>query len=72
MTVTIQLPADAYVCLQKYAEEQHLSLEECIRQILLERMEDEQDLKIFEEAIAEYEKNPVTYSFEEVKQMLDD
>lgn len=37
-----------------------------------ERIEDEYDLKAYEEAMAEFKKNPVTYSHEEVWSELDD
>lgn len=37
----------------------------------LEKAEDEQDLKDYLQAKTEYEKNPVTYTHEEMKKMLD-
>ena len=38
----------------------------------LERVEDEYDLKAYEEAMEEFKKNPKTYSHEEVMRMFSD
>ena len=35
-----------------------------------ERIEDEYDLKCYKEAMAEYEKDPVTYSLDEVEKEI--
>ena len=40
------------------------------RQLLLERIENEMDLRAYRETRAEYEADPVTYSPEEVGKML--
>lgn len=44
---------------------------ELFRQTVLERIEDELDLKAYEEAMAEYKADPTTYSLEEVIRELD-
>ena len=38
-----------------------------IRQTVLERIEDEYDLKAYEKAMAEYQANPVAYPHDEVR-----
>ena len=43
-----------------------MSVSELMRESVLERIEDEYDLKVYEEAMAEFKANPVTYSFDEV------
>ena len=48
-----------------------LTVSELMRESVLDRIEDEYDLKIFEEAMAEYKDNPVTYSLEDVAKELD-
>ena len=48
-----------------------MSVSELVRRSVIERIEDEYDLKAYEEAMAEYKKNPVTISHEEVAQMLE-
>ena len=54
-----------------YAEMNGISVSELLRRSVMERIEDEFDLKAYEEAMAEYRKNPVTYSLEEVIEELD-
>lgn len=41
-----------------------------MRKAILEQIEDEYDLEVYEKAMAEYRKNPVTYSLEEVEKEL--
>ena len=44
-----------------------MSPSELLRTSALERIEDELDLKAYEEAIKEYEADPVSYSSEEIE-----
>ena len=39
--------------------------------LLMEHIEDELDLQAYEEAMAEYKANPVTYTHDEVREMLE-
>lgn len=48
-----------------------ISVSELLRRSVMERIEDEFDLKAYEQAMAEYRKNPVTYTLEEVIEELD-
>ena len=48
----------------------NLSVSELIRKTMLEKIEDEYDLKSYEESMAAYKKNPVTYSLDEVEKEL--
>jgi len=57
--------------IKKYAELRNITVSELIRQTILERIEEEFDLAAYEKAAAEYRANPVTYSHEEVKKMLE-
>lgn len=52
------------------AEIQGLPVTELLRQWILERMEEEEDLKSFYEAKEEFQQNPVTYTLEEVQRDL--
>lgn len=56
--------------LNKYAENNNLSLKECAKRIILEKLEDAQDLEIGLKALEDYKNNPVTYSHEEVFEMM--
>ena len=45
-------------------------MSDLIRNAVLEKIENEHDLKAYYEAIDEYKKNPKTYTHEEVKKIL--
>lgn len=71
----------SYITLRATAEEKELikstaslegkSVSEYIKSIILEKIEDDYDLKVGLAALEEFKKNPVTYSSEEVKKMYD-
>ena len=48
-----------------------ISVSELLRKSVLERIEDEFDLKAYEKAMEEYRANPVTYSLEDVMKELE-
>lgn len=70
MAISLRLSNEDTMLFKKYAEMNGISVSELVRQSVLERIEDEYDLKAYEQAIAEYKKNPITYSHEEVARML--
>ena len=56
---------------KRYAELKNLTMTELVRQSVMEHIEDELDLQAYEEAMAEYKANPVTYTHDEVREMLE-
>ena len=70
MTVSVRLNEKDEKLFKKYAEMHGMSLSDLFRSSVMERIEDEFDLKCYEEAMAEYEKDPVTYTYEEIGKML--
>lgn len=52
--------------LKEIANFEGLSVSEYVRNIINEKLEDLYDLKIGTQALEEFNKNPVTYSMEEV------
>lgn len=70
MAFSIRLTEQERELAESYAKLHSISVGEAFKQALFERIEDEFDLKVFEEALEEYEKNPVTYSFEDMKKEL--
>lgn len=70
MNISLNLNEQDSVLFQKYAEQKNMSVAELIRAIVLEKIEEELDLKAYEKAMEEFRKNPVTYSLEEVKKEL--
>ncbi len=71
MTVSIRLNQEDTELFKKYAAINNMSMSDMIRNAVLEKIEDEYDLQCYEKAIAEYRKNPVTYSHEQVAAMLE-
>ena len=50
-----------------YIKHKNISISDLIRDAVMEKIEDEIDLRLYEEAYIEYEKNPITYTFDEVR-----
>ena len=46
-----------------------MSLSMAIKQSFFEKVEDESDIAIAESALKEYEKNPKTYSLDEMREL---
>ena len=71
MSFSIRLTTEERRLAESYAALHAMSLGEAFKRALFEKIEDEFDLIIAEEAHREYERDPKTYSMEEVKSMLD-
>lgn len=70
MSVSIRLSDSELAAIKAYAAAYGMTVSECIRRAVLEQVEDEYDLQAFKEAKAEFEKNPVKYTHEQVKKEL--
>lgn len=70
MTISLRLNDEDTLLIKKYAELNKLSVSELIRQTVMERIENEYDLEMFNNAMAEYNNNPVTHSLDEVEKEL--
>ena len=68
--ITVNINDEALKHLEAYAERKDISVSEFIRRAVLEKLEDEEDIQAANEAYAEYLKNPVTYSLDEIKAEL--
>lgn len=71
MTISLRLSDEDTQLIKTYADMNGITVSELIRRSVLERIEDEFDLKAYNAAMEEYRKNPVTYTHEEVAKMLD-
>ena len=72
MTISIRLDDNDSKLIKAYAELNGMTVSEAIRKAMLERIEDEFDLKAYEEALAEYQNDPVTYSLEEMEREINE
>ena len=70
MTISLRLSDDDTMLIKKYAEINKISVSDLIRQSVLERIESEYDIEMFDKAMAEYKANPTTYSLDEALKEL--
>ncbi|WP_315437297.1 type II toxin-antitoxin system RelB family antitoxin [uncultured Selenomonas sp.] len=70
MSLAVHLsPRDAKL-FKKHAARSGMTLSAFAAAAMRERMEDELDRQAYEEAMAEFRKNPITYTLEEVEKEL--
>ncbi len=70
MTVSLRLNENDSAVIRKYAQLQGVSVSELFRQTVLERIEDEFDLKAYSKAMEEYRADSATYTLDEVEKEL--
>jgi uncharacterized protein (DUF1778 family) len=70
VTISLRLSDDDTMLIKKYAEINKMSVSDLIRQSILERIENEYDLEMFDKALAEYKADPITYSLDDVEKEL--
>lgn len=70
MTISLRLSDEDSLLIKKYAELNRISVSDLIRQTVMERIETEYDLEMFDKAMEEYRNNPVTYSLDYVEKEL--
>ena len=71
MSFSIRMTEEERRIAESYAKMHSVSLAEAFKRALFEKIEDEYDLAVAERAYAEYRKDPVAYSLEEVEKLLD-
>ncbi len=71
MVISIRMTSEEKALADAYAKLNGVSLSEAIKKAYFEKIEDEYDIALFDEAMKEYKKNPKTYSIEELKKELD-
>ncbi len=70
MSISMRVSDKEKALIKQFADLYGMSVSEYIRTIVMEKIEDEYDIKCAEEALEEFEKDPTTYTLEEVKQHL--
>ena len=68
--LSVNLNETEFKALGDYAFARGISMEEALKDAVLELLEDQEDLASFEKAYAEYQADPKTYSHEEMKKEL--
>ncbi|NLD88335.1 MAG: CopG family transcriptional regulator [Clostridiales bacterium] len=70
MTISVRLSKEDGDLIKKYAQVMGINVSELIRRTMLEHIEDEIDLRAYENAMEEYSRDKRTYSLDEVEQEL--
>ena len=70
MAISLRFNENDAQLIKAYASMHGMSVSEFIRNSVLERIEDEHDIRAYEKAMEEYKNDPVTFSHKEVMQML--
>ncbi len=71
MSISIRANQKESEMIKKYAELNGQPVSEVMRQAILEKIEDEFDIFIYENAMKEHEENRKTYTIHEAKKILD-
>lgn len=66
MAISMRVSEKEHKLIKEFAGLYGMNTSEYIRKVVLERIEDEFDLRAYEEAEAEFLANPKTYSLKEV------
>lgn len=71
MTISLRLSDRDSDLIRHYADMHGMTVSEVVRQSVISRIEDEFDLAAYDQALAAYHADPVTYSHAEVRKMLE-
>lgn len=71
MNVSVKLSSEETELIKAYADMHGVTVSEFMKQSVLERIEDEIDIGIYNEEIEEYKRYPVSHSLEEIEKELD-
>lgn len=71
MVISIRMTKEEKKLANAYARLKGISLSEAIKRAYFEKIEDEYDIALADVALQEYEKNPKTYTLEELMKELD-
>lgn len=70
MAISLRLSNEDTNLIKNYAALHNISVSELFRQSVMEKIEDEYDLKAYEKAMADYKADGITYTLDEVEKEL--
>ena len=71
MRINIVLTKEEKKTAKMYAKRHGLSLDMAMKDAFFDQVENEYDIVTADKALQDFEKDPITYTHEEVKQMFD-
>lgn len=70
MSITLRLSDSDAELIRNYAAMKGSTVSDVMRKAILEKIEDEIDLDMYQRAMADFQADPVTYTHDEVGRML--
>lgn len=70
-TISLRMNEEEEKLIQEYAKANNVSISELFRSSVLEKIEDEIDLELYQQAMQEHMKHPEDISFEDMIKELD-
>ena len=70
MTISLRLNNEDAALIRKYADMKGISVSELVRRSVLDQIEDEFDLKLYQHGMKAYRDDPTTYTLDEVESEL--
>lgn len=70
MTISLRLNNEDAALIRKYADMKGISVSELVRRSVLDQIEDEFDLKLYQRGMKAYRDDPITYTLDEVESEL--
>lgn len=69
MSYSIRFTDEEKRLFDSYAKMHNISLGEALKNALLEKIEDEYDIAVYKKAKKEFDRNPKTYTIDEIEEM---
>ena len=70
MIISVEFSDEEEKFINAYTQKNNISVSDLIRNVVIDKIENEYDLKAYYEAKEEYKKNSETYTHNEVKKMM--
>lgn len=70
MAISVRLDNEEADLIRAYAKLKGISVSELVRKSVIEAIEDELDLKAYDQAMREYREHPVSFSLDEVEREM--
>ncbi len=70
MNISVRLNDEDAALIKSYANLKNITVSDLVRKAVLEQIEDEYDLHLYNKAMEEYKQDPVTYSLDDIEKEL--
>ncbi len=70
MNISVRLNDEDAALIKSYANLKNITVSDLVRKAVLEQIEDEYDLHLYNKAMEEYKQDPVIYSLDDIEKEL--